>query len=487
MTGVRRTALAFLLMAALALCAGAAAQENEMPWGFELWDRLTDAQTAGLPAGTPRALYAAPFEDAWRGEGGQAVLRTDEPFYVLGAAEDWRMVCAAEPDGFGRVGWALMPEVPTEGYDNFYGGGRLLRLTRDAALTDDPWGGGGTAVRLKEGDTVIGLKLLESGLIYAETEIDGKTAWLFMDADAAEEVPLYRIEDGTLYISEGVTWLGGEAMVWDEGPDGEDLVMEPGLSLQKGMVRLDGAELVRYPETDFDETDPDGGDTEDWQDPVIIRRVVFPASLRVMGTEALCFGSLEELRLPEGLVLMSDSSFYAVDFGQVTFPAGFSAWNRNCFDRCTVKSYRAEPGNPLFSSRDGVLFSADGSVLVRYPDGSPALHYDVPAGVREIADHAFDSDLMAIPLKTVSLPMGLERIGRYAFSGCGRLQSLTVPLTVTDLSPAAFRYCVSLERLSLPPGLSVQPDEDWSLGGDFTFFNGDNGTTWTDPSQSDVW
>ena len=136
-----------------------------------------------------------------------------------------------------------------------------------------------------------------------------------------------------------------------------------------------------------------------------------------------------------------------------------------------------EEGNPVYSSRDGVLFSADGTVLLWYPDGKKDLHYDVPAGVREIADWAFVSDDMANPLQSVSLPMGLKKIGEYAFSGCGRLHSLTIPLTVTELSESAFDYCVSLERLSLPPGLEVQMNGRWAEYGDFTWFNGDNGTT----------
>ena len=39
--------------------------------------------------------------------------------------------------------------------------------------------------------------------------------------------------------------------------------------------------------------------------------------------------------------------------------------------------------------------------------------------------------------------------------------------------------CVSLERLSLPPGLRATFNEHWGRMGDFTHYNGDNGSTWT--------
>ncbi len=96
-----------------------------------------------------------------------------------------------------------------------------------------------------------------------------------------------------------------------------------------------------------------------------------------------------------------------------------------------MSAWDVEDGNPVYMSADGVLFSADGKKLLSYPNGSPREHYTVPAGTEEICALAFDDDMMDIPLKTVSLPVGLKRIGEYAFSGCGRLISLAVPLTVS--------------------------------------------------------
>ena len=56
-------------------------------------------------------------------------------------------------------------------------------------------------------------------------------------------------------------------------------------------------------------------------------------------------------------------------------------------------------------------------------------------------------------------------------------------ITVTELSESAFDCCVSLERLSLPPGLTVHRNEDWAAYGDFTWYNGDNGTTSLTPAD----
>ena len=119
----------------------------------------------------------------------------------------------------------------------------------------------------------------------------------------------------------------------------------------------------------------------------------------------------------------------------------------------------------------------DGKTLIRYPNGRKDEHFDVPAGVETIRSSAFADDDMQLPLKTISLPMGLKEIEKWAFSGCGRLHSLTVPLTVTRLSPDAFANCVSLERLSLPAGQTAIFDDDWARMADFSIYNGDNGET----------
>ena len=74
----------------------------------------------------------------------------------------------------------------------------------------------------------------------------------------------------------------------------------------------------------------------------------------------------------------------------------------------------------------------------------------------------------------------LKKIGRGAFGGCGRLVSLTVPLTVTEIGEYAFNGCVSLEQLSLPPGVNVALEREMGSW-DFGRYHGDNGKTDTRP------
>ena len=475
-TGAVLLALGLLLSSALA-SAEEETGELWLPgvWADEIW---MDAETLGVSPDTRYPVYAAPYDDAWRPGNGQAELSTAEPFVILANAGEWRMVEYEVSDISNRVGWVRIPDPNEPLWEDFPNDASLLRLIRNENLTDDPWGSGRIVTRLREGDTVIGLARIirdDDSLLnwaYVQTEVDGKTAWLFINPHALEEEPMYTVEGETLVIHEGVTRVGDTLLSWTDPDTGfpEDVH----IPLRKDEICASLLELAEY-NLSYDE------ENDMWTGGV--RLVELPASLTAIGGSAFYMGRLTEFRFPENLEYLSSAAFYGVEIGKVIIPAGFRCDGPvgNCYDECSVGEFFVEEGNPLYSSRDGVLFNADGTVLIRYPDGKKDLHYDVPAGVVEIAEGAFGSDWMDNPLQTISLPMGLKKIGRYAFSGCGRLNSLTVPLTVTEIGAHAFRGCTSLERLSLPPWLSVKMEDDWTEYGDFTWYNGDNGTTLPKP------
>ena len=336
-----------------------------------------------------------------------------------------------------------------------------MRVTRSADLTDDPRGSRRAIRRLQAGEQVIGMLRIglgDSEWIYAETEAEGKTVWGFLPMDAAEELPPpWHLEDGKLIIDEGVTGLGEV-----QAPE---YINDSIWNVSGWVTRVEPGD-VYAPEIYLDQMELDLGQR--------IRTVILPESLKQIGGWSLSNSSLEELRLPgslrsvagEGIEVYVDrmvlSSGYVLDI-----PTDL---------RGRVRVWEVEEGNPVYKSADGVLFSADGKTLIQY-GGEEQTHYDVPAGTEVIAGGAFDDGLMNVPLESISLPIGLKKIESRAFSGCGRLRSMTVPLTVTELAPDAFAGCVSLERLSLPPGMQATIGRGAEQA-DFTFFNGDNGSTY---------
>ena len=62
----------------------------------------------------------------------------------------------------------------------------------------------------------------------------------------------------------------------------------------------------------------------------------------------------------------------------------------NC-TQSNLKEIIVDKDNPVYSSRDGVLFNKDRTELLYYPDGRELQEYTIPETVKEIKDNAFSS------------------------------------------------------------------------------------------------
>lgn len=101
--------------------------------------------------------------------------------------------------------------------------------------------------------------------------------------------------------------------------------------------------------------------------------------------------------------------------------------------------------------RDGVLMSADGSVLFRY-ERTEETEYSVPDTVKYIAAHAFQNCV----LETIRFNSGLQTIGFNAFAGSGQLRAIDLPETVVYVDEGAFSGCVSAVDGYVPSGAVVK-------------------------------
>ncbi len=473
-------------MLALLLC-------SAVPAGAEVLMTLPDERTIpdadfgmlGISPEEAIPVYGAPFAEAWRGAEEEDLTDADGPFRILAAAQGdaWLLISRDGEAGAAPFGWIRTPE----GFDLYVEIGvfsperELYRVLEETPLTDDPLGSGRAIRTLQPGETVIGMYLLQNRgdqWILAETEQDGKTVWAFVRRDAlTPEAPYFR-EGDLLVFREGVTSLGafwGMNEGWaEDGWDGDgsgdpDNAPEPDESLRHTVspVILPGELACSYVDLSSQYGEQ-------------IRQVRFPSSLRILGAEAVFGLDVREITLPGSLEYADSDAFLAGAVERIVIPADYTA-NLPDFSMGLFSEWAVAEGNPRYSSRDGVLFSADGKTLLNYPECRKETHYDVPPGTEVIARGAFGSG--GIELQTISLPIGLKRIEPYAFSGCGRLSSLTVPLTVTEIGANAFSDCVSLGRLSLPPGLQADFSHDYSYREDMSVFMGDNGATLSAPGE----
>lgn len=106
--------------------------------------------------------------------------------------------------------------------------------------------------------------------------------------------------------------------------------------------------------------------------------------------------------------------------------------------------------NQYFKSVDGVLFSKDGKILVRYPMGKNDESYTIPEGVTIIGKEAFDYAKIA----SINIPNTVTTIESSAFENCKNIQSLTIPNSVTTIGESAFKGCDKLDNVTMSSELS---------------------------------
>ena len=465
---------AWLLAAACLIILRGARAETEFtnrmsdPYSSGNWS--VSWQELNVPRGTVLPVYSAPWEDAWRGAGGEAAVDTGEHFTLLGTVDGgaWGLVDCRGSDRSRRLGWIRIPEGSALPMDWDL---RLslipLRVRRNVPLTDDPEGESREIRTLKAGESVTGLMFLEeTEQVYVETRNEGKVAFGLIPADSCEDVTeSFLIPEGdTLRIREGITVIGDVYRFIDDPTPEDESHVRTVTRVRPGEVGLDSLDL------------------QEWNARGI-RQILLPESLRYIGSESLAFGTLDELCLKAGLEVDA-YAMYAADIGRIVISRDYTAAiPEGSYSK--IGEFDVEAGNPLYSDIGGVLFTADGKTLLRYPTGRQDEHYDVPAGTKEIGPRAFSDGSTTLPLRSVSLPVGLQKIDRYAFADCVNLLSLTVPLTVTEVAPDAFANCVSLERLSLPPGITASLG-GWVIAEDYSgSFHGDNWSTYRAPVKRD--
>lgn len=100
----------------------------------------------------------------------------------------------------------------------------------------------------------------------------------------------------------------------------------------------------------------------------------------------------------------------------------------------------------------GIDFSDDGSVLLKYPDTLTDSIYEVPFGVVEIGNRAFERNKT---LTHVYLASSITRINWNAFTYCSCLEEVIIPESVTEIESGAFMGCSSLRKIQLPSKLTT--------------------------------
>ena len=117
-----------------------------------------------------------------------------------------------------------------------------------------------------------------------------------------------------------------------------------------------------------------------------------------------------------------------------------------------VEEFTVDANNSNYTTSNGVLFSKDGSQLIRYPDKKADNTYSVPSTVKSISEYAFEG---AEILKQVILHERLENVGGASFYNCKQLESVNIPSSINIINAAMFYGCERLTSVDIPNSVTV--------------------------------
>ena len=159
---------------------------------------------------------------------------------------------------------------------------------------------------------------------------------------------------------------------------------------------------------------------------------------------------------------LEDGAFLFNNAEEITIPETIThidlSEERNAFSLCNnLVNIHVHPDNAQYSSRDGVLFNKDQTVLLRYPTQHAGSVYEVPDGVTVIWPEAFAD---CKNLTEVTISESVTEIGMGAFIRCN-IKRVAIPKSVKVISHFTFYFCLNLAEVTISDG--VQQIENWSL------------------------
>ncbi len=164
--------------------------------------------------------------------------------------------------------------------------------------------------------------------------------------------------------------------------------------------------------------------------------ISIPDSVSRFGVSSFQSTSLSKLSIPAALTEIDDSAFaYNSGITRMTVPASIVKLGVGAFKGCpNLPSISVQTANAYYSAAAGVLYDKTGTVLKQFPAGKTVTgDFVISSAVKEIDEDAF---LLSKNLKSVTIPVNVEKIGANAFRGCQQLDSVTVawstPLEVPE-------------------------------------------------------
>ncbi|MBQ4578150.1 MAG: leucine-rich repeat protein [Clostridia bacterium] len=218
-----------------------------------------------------------------------------------------------------------------------------------------------------------------------------------------------------------------------------------------------------------------------------IARVEIPSTVEYLGDYAFGWNfNLQTVILHEGLKNIGNAFSQCEALTSIHLPASVESVDHYAFDYCyALSAFTVAEGSEYFSAVDGVLYSADGKTLVRYPIGKTDSSFTVPGTVVRIGPKTFDGSV----LTTITVSEGVTEIDYGVFEDCTNLTTIYLPASLSFINNSVFIMCPSLDQIVLAEGNEHYLVENGCLYSSdrqslYTCFDKDGVTAWTAPENT---
>jgi len=137
--------------------------------------------------------------------------------------------------------------------------------------------------------------------------------------------------------------------------------------------------------------------------------------------------------------------------GKTAPESDFSVQLNDAGDGCIISGYTGPGGNVIIpASIQGlpVLMISGSLFMTAFPPSVKSVV--IPKGVTRIGRYTF---FRSNKLESIFIPEGVTTIGDSAFRECTSLASVNIPGSVTTIDERAFADCTSLASVSIPEGV----------------------------------
>lgn len=164
---------------------------------------------------------------------------------------------------------------------------------------------------------------------------------------------------------------------------------------------------------------------------------VIPNTVTTIGGGAFSEAMLTNITISESVKVIEKNAFSWCTVTSVNIPKSVETIEDSAFASCgALTDIVVDEQNENYSSKDGVLFNKNKTVLIQYPGGKEDVSYQVPDGVTTIKADAFYS----YSLQAVLIPKSLEVVEAYAFERCEMLDTILYEGTEEEYWNIDFTY-----------------------------------------------